>query len=120
MALGLAAQHEKRGGDAVFFQHVQQMRGVYRRTVIKGEGAQVLTHGLIHDDITFHHTCLRRLGSKPKCKKAGYQAYLLEKKSHFSCASTANCPEQKTASPAAHPLCCFCAGSAKTAAFSVL
>ena len=82
VTLGLVAQHKERGRDAVFFQHVQQVRGIYRWAVIKCEGAQVFTHGLIHDDVAVHHTRLYRLrhnaNRKTKCRKP----YALENKSH--------------------------------------
>ena len=84
VALGLAAQEKKCGGDAVFCQHIQQLRRIDGRPVVKGDGAQIFPHGLAHDDSAVHHPGGGRLSGQRQQAATGCDADIFQKRLHTS------------------------------------
>ena len=51
VAFRIAAQEKEGGRDTVAAQHVEQVASVTGGAVIKGEGAEILAHALVHDAV---------------------------------------------------------------------
>ena len=62
MKFSLLAQQKKSGRDAVLVEHVQKLGRIARGAVIKGNGAEVLAHALIHNVVAVHHAGQNALG----------------------------------------------------------